>query len=219
MLQLTGARKRFGERLLFDSLDWLVTPQDRLGLVGGNGSGKTTLLKILAGSEPLDAGETTRQKGLTIGYLPQDGLTLSGRTVFEECLSVFAEVLALEHEQRELAEQLSHLDHEGPAYQAAAERFHRVQDEFLARDGYTIEAQVGTVLTGLGFPKQDWERPTEQFSGGWQMRIALAKLLLGQPNLLLLDEPTNHLDLDARNWLENYLAGYPYAVILVSHDR
>ncbi len=219
MLQLTGAAKRFGEKLLFDGLDWLVTPQDRLGLVGGNGSGKTTLLKILAGLEPLDAGEATGAKSLTVGYLPQDGLTLSGRTVFEECLSVFAEVLGLEKEQRELAESLSHLDHEGDAYQAAADRFHRVQDEFQALDGYTIEARVGTVLAGLSFPRQDWDRRTEEFSGGWQMRIALAKLLLERPNLLLLDEPTNHLDLEARNWLEEYLASYPHAFIIVSHDR
>src|SRR5712692_1385162 len=219
MLQLTGAAKRFGEKLLFDGLDWLVTPQDRLGLVGGNGSGKTTLLKILARLEPLDAGETTSAKNLTVGCLPQDGLTLSGRTVFEECLSVFAEVLGLEKEQRELAESLSHLDHEGDAYQAAADRFHRVQDEFQALDGYTIEARVGTVLAGLSFPRQDWDRRTEEFSGGWQMRIALAKLLLERPNLLLLDEPTNHLDLEARNWLEEYLASYPHAFIIVSHDR
>jgi ATP-binding cassette subfamily F protein 3 len=219
MLQLTGARKRFGERLLFDGLDWLVTPQDRVGLVGGNGSGKTTLLRILSGQEPIDAGDITRQKGLTIGYLPQDGLTLSGRTVFEECLSVFSEVLALEQEQRELADRLSHLDHASPEYRAAAERFQRVQDEFLARDGYTLDAQVGTVLSGLCFPRADWDRRTEEFSGGWQMRIALAKLLLQKPNLLLLDEPTNHLDLEARNWLEEYLGAYPYAFVVVSHDR
>jgi ATP-binding cassette subfamily F protein 3 len=219
MLQLAGAGKRFGERLLFEGLDWLLTPQDRVGLVGGNGSGKTTLLKILAGLEPLDSGEISRAKGLTVGYLPQDGLTLSGRTVFEECLSVFDEVLALETEQRELANSLSRLDHASSAYKAAAERFEQVQDRFLALDGYTIEARVGTVLAGLGFPKEDWNRRTEEFSGGWQMRLALAKLLLEQPNVLLLDEPTNHLDLEARNWLEDYLRAYPHAFVIVSHDR
>ncbi len=219
MLQLTGARKGFGERLLFDGLDWLITPQDRVGLVGGNGSGKTTLLKILAGLEPLDAGGIDRARGLSVGYLPQAGLALAGRTVFEECLSVFAEVLALEREQRELAEKLGRLDPAGEEYRAAAERFHRVQDEFQALDGYTAEARVGSVLAGLGFPKQQWRRRTEEFSGGWQMRIALAKLLLEKPNLLLLDEPTNHLDLEARNWLEDYLNGYPHAFVIVSHDR
>ena len=219
MLQLNGAAKRFGERLLFEGLDWLVTPQDRIGLVGGNGSGKTTLLKILAGLETLDSGDIGRAKNLTVGYLPQDGLKLEGRTVFEECLSVFSEVLRLEQEQHELADSLAHLDPAGGAYKAAADRFHRVQDEFQALDGYTIEARVGSVLAGLSFPKQDWQRRTEEFSGGWQMRIALAKLLLEKPNLLLLDEPTNHLDLEARNWLEEYLNSYENAFIIVSHDR
>ncbi len=219
MLQLSSAVKRFGDKTLFENLDWLLTPQDRVGLVGGNGSGKTTLLRIAAGLEPLDGGEVSRPKGATIGYLPQDGLSLSGRTVFDECLGVFEVVLALEQEQRELAERLSHLEPGGPEYEAVAERFHRAQAEFTSRDGYTIEARVGTVLTGLGFPKQDWERRTEEFSGGWQMRIALAKLLLAQPNVLLLDEPTNHLDLEARNWLEEYLDHYPHAFVIVSHDR
>jgi ATP-binding cassette subfamily F protein 3 len=219
MVQLTAAGKRFGERLLFDGLDWMVTPQDRIGLVGANGSGKTTLLKILAGLEPLDAGQVTRAKGLTVGYLPQDGLALSGRTVFEECRSVFENVLALEREQHDLAATLARLDPHSRQYQAAAGRFHRVQDELLARDGYTLEARIGAVLAGLGFPKNDWQRRTEEFSGGWQMRIALARLLLEQPNLLLLDEPTNHLDLEARNWLEDYLNQYPNAFVIVSHDR
>jgi ATP-binding cassette subfamily F protein 3 len=219
MLQLTGAQKRFGEKLLFSGLDWMITEQDRIGLVGGNGSGKTTLLKILSGVESLDGGECSRSKGLTVGYLPQDGLTLSGRTVFDECLSVFSEVLNLEQEQRDLSDRLAHLDPAGPEYRDVANRFHRVQDEFHALDGYTIEARVGTVLSGLSFPKEDWTRRTEEFSGGWQMRIALAKLLLESPGLLLLDEPTNHLDLEARNWLEDYLNSYPNACVIVSHDR
>src|SRR6185436_19344022 len=114
---------------------------------------------------------------------------------------------------------MSELDHESPEYASVAERFHRADTEFRARDGYAIEAQVGSVLSGLGFPQRDWKKRTEQFSGGWQMRIALAKLLLAKPNLLLLDEPINHLDLEARNWLEEYLSSYPYAYVLVSHDR
>ncbi|MBI3666133.1 MAG: ABC-F family ATP-binding cassette domain-containing protein, partial [Acidobacteria bacterium] len=139
MLQLSGAQKRYGEKLLFQGLDCLITPQDRIGLVGANGSGKTTLLKILAGIESLDSGELARAKGVTAGYLPQDGLSLAGRTVFDECLSVFSAVLALEREQRELAEQLSHLDHNSEKYRVAADRYHRVQDEFQVLDGYTIE--------------------------------------------------------------------------------
>jgi ATPase subunit of ABC transporter with duplicated ATPase domains len=197
----------------------LVTPQDRLGIVGANGTGKTTLLRILAEIEHLDKGRIQRQKQLRIGYLPQDGLSLSGRTVFDECLSVFDEALSLEREQEELTGKMSELDHQSEEYQAVIDRYEWVIDRYHALDGYTKEAQVGTVLAGLGFPKEDWARKTEEFSGGWQMRIALSKLLLEKPNLLLLDEPTNHLDLEARNWLEDYLNSYPFAFILISHDR
>jgi len=219
MIQLTAAGKRYGPKILFQDVDWLVTPNERAGIVGANGSGKSSLLKVLAGLEGLDSGHMTAQKGVTIGYLPQEGLTLSGRTVFAECMTVFAELRALEDEQEHLTRRMSELDPHGAAYAEVADRFHHVDSEFRARDGYAIEAQVGSVLSGLGFSQRDWKRRTEEFSGGWQMRIALAKLLLERPNLLLLDEPTNHLDLEARNWLEEYLAAYPHAFVLVSHDR
>src|SRR5581483_3200063 len=184
--------------------------------VGANGTGKSTLLKVLAGIESLDYGSINVMKGIRAGYLPQDGITLTGRTVFNECLSVFDEVRALEDEQQELARRMGELDHSSPEYAQVAERYHRSQDEFNARDGYNIEARAGTVLSGLGFRREDWQRRVEEFSGGWQMRIALAKLLLEEPNLLLLDEPTNHLDLEARNWLESYLETYPNAFVLIS---
>jgi ATP-binding cassette subfamily F protein 3 len=219
MIQLNGAGKRYGPKILFEGVDWLVTPNERTGLVGANGTGKTSLLKVLAGLEGLDSGSVTTQKGVTLGYLPQDGLSLSGRTVFAECMTVFAGLRALEDEQEQLAHRMAEIDPASPEYAQVADRFHRAEGEFRARDGYAIEAQVGTVLSGLGFPQRDWKRRTEEFSGGWQMRIALAKLLLEKPNLLLLDEPTNHLDLEARNWLEDYLGAYPNAVVLVSHDR
>jgi ATP-binding cassette subfamily F protein 3 len=219
MIQLSSAGKRFGEKLLFENADWQITASDRIGLVGSNGSGKTTLLRILAGQESLDSGVVSEPKGLTAGYLPQYGLRLSGRKVFDECLSVFVELRDAEKELRDLTCRMAGLDPAGVEYRYVAERFHRLEGEFRARDGYALEAQVGAVLSGLGFPKDDWTRQTEEFSGGWQMRIALAKLLLQKPNLLLLDEPTNHLDLEARNWLENYLVTYPHAVVLVSHDR
>jgi ATP-binding cassette subfamily F protein 3 len=219
MIQLTGAVKRFGPKTLFEELDWLITPGERTGLVGANGTGKTTLLKILADIDGIDDGTKTVMKGVTLGYLPQDGLSLSGRSVFAECMTVFAGLRALEEEQEALAARMAELDTESAEYAQVSERFHRVENEFRAKDGYAIEAQMGAVLTGLGFGREDWKRPTEEFSGGWQMRIALAKLLLEKPNLLLLDEPTNHLDLEARNWLEDYLKGYPHAYVLVSHDR
>ena len=134
-------------------------------------------------------------------------------------MSVFAELHAIEKEMESLTRSMSELDHESPEYSNVADRYQKLEHEFVARDGYTLEAQVGQVLTGLGFHRDDWTRQTEEFSGGWQMRIALAKLLLQKPNLLLLDEPTNHLDLEARNWLEEYLTTYPYAFVLISHDR
>ncbi len=219
MIQLSGAGKRFGHKLLFENCDWLITPKERAGLVGANGTGKSTLLKIIGGMEPLDYGTITFMKGITQGYLPQDGLTLSGRTIFDECMSVFAGLHEMEREMESLHEAIAKLDPESEEYAAAADRLHHIDTEFRNRDGYAREAQVGTVLDGLGFRKEDWTRRTEHFSGGWQMRIALAKLLLEKPNMLLLDEPTNHLDLEARNWLEQYLANYPYAYVLISHDR
>src|ERR1700734_2771878 len=219
MLQLSAAGKRFGPRVLFEDANWLITPDERTALVGANGTGKSTLLKVLAGSESLDYGTLQRTRGMTIGYLPQEGLALCGRSVFAECLSVFSELRSMEQELETLSTKLAEYDPATPEYAAAADRFSHLDSHFRAHDGYALDAQVGAVLGGLGFSKHDWSRQTEEFSGGWQMRIALAKLLLQKPSLLLLDEPTNHLDLETRNWLEGYLHNYPNGYILISHDR
>ena len=219
MLSLQNAGKRFGPRELFLDANWLIRAKEKTALVGANGTGKSTLMKVLAGLEHLDYGSMQQTRGMSIGYLPQDGLQLTGRTIFEECLTVFDSLRQMETEVEHLAGQLTELDHASPEYDTAAERYSMLQERFHALDGYALDAQVGSVLTGLGFSKEDWSRSTEEFSGGWQMRIALAKLLLAKPNLLLLDEPTNHLDLETRNWLEEYLKNYPFGYILISHDR
>jgi len=219
MLSLQNAGKRFGPRVLFLEANWLIRSREKTALVGANGTGKSTLMKVLCGLETLDYGQLQQTRGMSIGYLPQEGLALTGRTVFEECLTVFDELREMAREVEHLAGQLSVLDHEGTEYEAVAERYSMLQERFHTLDGYALDAQVGSVLTGLGFGKEDWTRQTDEFSGGWQMRIALAKLLLAKPNLLLLDEPTNHLDLETRNWLEDYLKSYPFGYILISHDR
>ncbi len=219
MIQFSNAGKRFGSKVLFDDVNWLIGPKDRIGLVGANGTGKSTLLKIIADFEQVDSGDISRMRNMRLGYLPQDGLKLEGRSVFAECASVFEHIRQVERDMEETLSSMSDLDHESAAYAAAADKFSRLDNEFRAKEGYTIDMQVGSILTGLGFSKDDWAKPCEEFSGGWQMRIALAKLLLEKPEALLLDEPTNHLDLEARNWLEEYLHNYPNAFILISHDR
>jgi len=214
MLQLKGVVKQFADQVILRHVDWHVRPTDRIGLCGENGAGKTTLLRLLARQSEVDAGKVHFARGTTIGYLPQEGLAHCGRDLFNEVRSALEELLSVEAELQVLEEQISR-----EAEQAALDRYSELQEFFRQRGGYTIEAEIGRVLKGLGFAEEDWDKPCEHFSGGWQMRIALAKLLLQKPTLLLLDEPTNHLDLPARDWLENYLATYPHAVVLVSHDR
>ena len=219
MIQLTELTKSFGDRTLFDRVTWQIGDGDRVGLCGPNGAGKTTLLKILAGIDEPDSGVVAKPAGLTIGYLPQDGLAHQGRTVFEEASSAFQPLLDIKAEMHDIEHRLADASVPQEEHDAMLARYAELQDRFRLGDGYSMDLRIATVLRGLGFEPEDSERQCETFSGGWQMRIALAKLLLGRPNLLLLDEPTNHLDLEARNWLEEYLGAYPYAVILVSHDR
>ncbi len=218
-LQLSAVHKGFGARVLLEGATWQIRSGDRIGLCGPNGAGKTTLLRMMAGLEQPDDGEITRPSGLSVGYLPQDGLTHRGRTLFEEVSLAFEDLLLLQQEMRDLEARLGDPSVAETAHQQMLDRYSEIQEAFRDREGYDIESRVSAVLRGLGFTPEQYSHQTETFSGGWQMRIALAKLLLQRPKLLLLDEPTNHLDLDARNWLEEFLTDYAHAVVLVSHDR
>jgi len=219
LIQLSALSKSFGDRVLLDTVTWQIDDRERVGLSGPNGAGKTTLLRMLAGLDEPDAGLVVKPTGLTIGYLPQDGLTHSGRTLREEAALAFKPLLDMRDEIAQLEDRLGHDEASEAEHEAMLTRYSELQEAFRRSEGYSIDLKVTQVLRGLGFSEADLDKPTETFSGGWQMRIALARLLLGRPGLLLLDEPTNHLDLDARNWLEEYLTAYPHAVILVSHDR
>ena len=219
MIQLSSLSKSFGGRVLLDAVSWQIDDGDRVGLAGPNGAGKTTLLKMMAGLEEADSGLITKPAGLTIGYLPQDGLSHSGRTLIEEAGLAFKPLLDMRAEIAAIEDRLGDEHADDDEHAEMLSRYSDLQEEFRRLEGYSIDLRITTVLRGLGFIPSDLDRPCETFSGGWQMRIALAKLLLGRPGLLLLDEPTNHLDLEARNWLEEYLSTYPHAVILVSHDR
>lgn len=219
MLQINGLTKAFAGRTLFEDVTWNVSEGDRVGLAGPNGSGKTTLLRMLTRTEPVDGGKVTTPRGTTVGYLPQDGLRHRGKTLRAETLLAFEKVLAIGEEIKKLEEQMSALDPSSEEHGEVIERYGECRDEWDRQSGFSLESRAEEVLFGLGFTEDELDAPTESFSGGWQMRIALAKLLLAQPNLLLLDEPTNHLDLEARTWLEGFLAAYPHAIVLVSHDR
>ena len=214
MLQLRGIIKEYAGKKILDQLDWHLRPGERIGLCGENGAGKTTLLKLLGGRLEIDGGELQVAKGTSVGYLPQDGLVHEGLTLVEEVRSGLQELQAAERELRTLETSLE-TNHDAQDL----ERYAELQERFEQQGGYALDAEIGKVLGGLGFAREEFDKPCEQFSGGWQMRIALAKLLLQRPNLLLLDEPTNHLDLPARDWLEGYLGSYPGTVVLVSHDR
>ena len=219
MIHVEHLSKRYGDRVLLEDVSWHVKKRDRIGLSGPNGAGKTTLLRMLAGIEEPDSGRIRMASDTTIGYLPQDGIVHGGRTVYDEVVLAFQELLALKEEQHRIEDELARASEDAGGHERLLERYAEVTERFKHLGGYEIDSRVADVLKGLGFSLEDQPRKCEEFSGGWQMRIALAKLLLARPNLLLMDEPTNHLDLPARNWLEEYLADYPGSVVLVSHDR
>ncbi len=197
----------------------MIGPHDRIGFVGSNGAGKSTLLKIIAGINESDSGSVDKAKYVTVGYLPQDGVIASGKTLYKEVETAFEDVMFVQQELEEAQHQLSTLNPESEEYTDVLEVFGELQHKLEDLDAFRMKSKIERVLMGLGFSVPDFERQTEEFSGGWQMRIALAKLLLKEPSVLLLDEPTNHLDLESLQWLEEYLHNYNGAIILVSHDR
>jgi ATP-binding cassette, subfamily F, member 3 len=219
MIQLTSLTKSFGERVLLDDVTWTVSDGERVGLCGPNGAGKTTLLRMLAGFDEPDKGTIARPAGLTVGYLPQDGIAHTGRSLVAEASLAFEPLLVAKAEIERIEHALADPSLPDGEHETLLVRYHDLSEAFRQGEGHSIDLRVTQVLEGLGFNRTDFDKPVETFSGGWQMRVALAKLLLGRPTLLLLDEPTNHLDLDARNWLEAFLVSYPHTVILVSHDR
>jgi len=219
MLSLDHITMQFGGRTLFDDVSLTIGPHDRIGLVGSNGSGKSTLLKIIAGGIEAERGTIGKAHFVTVGYLPQDGVIASGLSLYKEVETAFESVMEVQKELEEAQERLSSLDPATDEYAETIEVFGELQHKLEDLDAFRMKSKIERVLMGLGFSVIDLSRQTEEFSGGWQMRIALAKLLLQEPSVLLLDEPTNHLDIDSLQWLEEYLHSYNGAIILVSHDR
>ena len=220
MIQVNNVTVSFSGNLLFDGISFLINPKDRIGLVGKNGVGKSTLLKVIMGTQACDSGGTSKSEGETIGYLPQEIKTDSQKSIYEETLSVFEHIHAMNREIESINQQMAErTDYESEGYSQLIHRVTELHEQLGVHDHTKMESQVGKVLKGLGFKDEEFQMPMSTFSGGWQMRVELAKLLLLSPTLLMLDEPTNHLDIEAIIWLEDYLKNYPGAVLMISHDR
>jgi len=218
MITLNHVQKQFGSKVIFKDCSLQIGVRDRLGLIGPNGSGKTTLFRMILGEESVDEGEILIAKGVKIGYLPQEVISFKGNTVLDEVLKSLIRITSLQDKMKILEEELSSIE-DPKKQERLANEYGKLQERYTLLGGYGLEAEAKRILQGLGFKERDFDRFTDELSGGWLMRIALAKILLQSPDLLLLDEPTNHLDLESLIWLEEFLVNYPGAMIIVSHDR
>ena len=220
MISLNNISMRFGSKVLFDEVTLRVSGKNRVSLVGSNGAGKSTMLKVIAGLVKPDEGEVAISKHTTVGYLPQEGIDYTGKTLYEEVYSSAGDINAIQEEMRQIEKEMEESeDTMSDEFMDLINEYGELQERFQMLDGFKIKSKIEKILTGLGFYEKDFDRDTSEFSGGWQMRIALAKLLLNNPSILLLDEPTNHLDIESLIWVENYLKAYQGAIVLVSHDR
>ena len=220
MISVEGLKVEFNATPLFQEVSYVVNKKDRIALVGKNGAGTSTLLKILAGLQRPTEGVVAIPRECTIGYLPQVMKLADERTVLQEAELAFEHIFEMQAELERMNQELAdRTDYDSPDYQKLIDRFTHENERFLMMGGTNYQAELERTLQGLGFSRADFNRPTREFSGGWRMRIELAKLLLRRPDVLLLDEPTNHLDIESIQWLENFLATKANAVVLVSHDR
>jgi len=218
MLAIQNLRVEFGARVLFKDLTFSVMPKERIAFAGHNGAGKSTLMKCIASIIETSGGKITKPKHCTIGYLPQEGIHVTGITLWDEVESAFAETKNMQKQVDELVEQLTDADPRSSVYSDLLNDIGELELKLEDADMAKIKPRIESVLTGLGFKRADFQRDCSEFSGGWQMRIALSKLLLAGPDVLLLDEPTNHLDIESQKWMENYLVNYPGAILIISHD-